>query len=745
MPTWPLDECADRSEAGRKAQLLARARALGLPVQPGLVIPPEADVPPGPEDNGDGDGGAEAFQQALRGLGPGPFVVRSSATEEDLPSRSAAGLFLTLTRVLPEDVAAAVAEVRRSGQDEAVRAYLGRPAKVAVLVQPQVQAERLGVLRFLPGAPVLCEERPPGEPEWGSVTVRVLDEGPTDRLLAQGAAALAGLLAAPRSQESPGSAAAPALVEYALLADGGVCFLQVRPGPPDPTPRDEAAAWPAPDPQRTYLLDHEHNPDPLSAAQISLVQLADELGFRQAVRHGYLYYRAEAPVSTASVPPSSSSSIPPGPPGPPAGISPSICSWPVLGPGELRRRFEEEVVPACEAELAPLEASLDRVPLPAAIAAYFAVYRRYMGQVAPAIRLARARLDALLWDGLGERLHAHADLLAGPAHLTASRTGQLHTIGGAAQDEAAAHLAAYQRRFGAYAPCWDVSAPCDDERPERVRALALAAARGPDPAAAGRQAESRARAAAQSVRERLPWRLRDRFDAHLALAREALGVAEDDDALFFRAQRVVRRALLLRGVDLLSRGLLDEVDEVFELGLAQVLGPDQDLREEARRNRRLRKESARLLPPARFVAGRPVWDLPGGPLLRGHPVPGPGAGRIRGRAVVLRSLAASALLERAERAERTSGAILVLPALLPSWAPLLCRAAALVTDSGGPLCHGATLAREAGVPAVVGTRAATRTIRDGDLVIVDAVRGLVIQGAPGQEQMGNAPGTVKGL
>jgi pyruvate,water dikinase len=703
---WPLHACADRREAGRKAQLLARARALGLPVQPGLVIPADDPLPQGDDP---------ALLQALQALGPGPFVVRSSSAEEDLPGRSAAGLFLTLTRVLPEDVAAAVAEVRRSGQDEAVRAYLGRPAQVPVLIQPQVQAERLGVLRFQAGEPVLCEERPPGEPEWGSVAVRVLEESPTDRLLAQGAAALAGLLA----QDGA------ALVEYALLPDGEVTFLQVRPGPPDPAPRDEAAAWPAPDPQQTYLLDHEHNPDPLSAAQISLVELADEMGFRQAVRHGYLYYRAEvAPSSRTSVPPSSSS-VPP---------------WPVLLPGELRRRFEEEVVPACEAELLPLEASLDQVPLPVAIAAYFAVYRRYMGQVAPAIRGARARLDALLWEGLGERLHAHADLLDGPGHLTASRTGLLYAIGKAAEDEAAAHLAAYQRRFGAYAPCWDVSAPCDDERPQRVRALALAVARGPDPAEAGRQAEARAKQAAQAVRARLPLRLHDRFDAHLALAREALGVAEDDDALFFRAQRVVRRALLARGAALVASGLLDEADEVFELPLAQALGPDEDLRREARMSRQRRIESARLLPPARFVSGRPVWDLPGGPLLRGHPVPGPGAGRIRGRAMVLRSLGAPALLDRAERAEL--GAILVLPALLPSWAPLLSRAGALVTDSGGPLCHGATLAREAGVPAVVGTRAATRTIREGDMVIVDAVRGLVYKS--GDEQTGSAPGTVKG-
>ena len=57
--------------------------------------------------------------------------------------------------------------------------------------------------------------------------------------------------------------------------------------------------------------------------------------------------------------------------------------------------------------------------------------------------------------------------------------------------------------------------------------------------------------------------------------------------------------------------------------------------------------------------------------------------------------------------------ILVVPALLPSWAAALWRARALVADSGGLFSHGAILARERGLPAVVGTRQATRLINEG--------------------------------
>jgi pyruvate,water dikinase len=69
--------------------------------------------------------------------------------------------------------------------------------------------------------------------------------------------------------------------------------------------------------------------------------------------------------------------------------------------------------------------------------------------------------------------------------------------------------------------------------------------------------------------------------------------------------------------------------------------------------------------------------------------------------------------------------ILVVPALLPSWAAALWRARALVADSGGLFSHGAILARERGLPAVVGTRQATRLISEGQEIWVDAERGHV--------------------
>jgi pyruvate,water dikinase len=65
----------------------------------------------------------------------------------------------------------------------------------------------------------------------------------------------------------------------------------------------------------------------------------------------------------------------------------------------------------------------------------------------------------------------------------------------------------------------------------------------------------------------------------------------------------------------------------------------------------------------------------------------------------------------------------------PDWVPLMRRAAAIVTDSGGMTCHAAIVSRELGIPCVVGTAEATKVLRDGELVTVDAGEGVVTEGA----------------
>jgi phosphoenolpyruvate synthase/pyruvate phosphate dikinase len=67
----------------------------------------------------------------------------------------------------------------------------------------------------------------------------------------------------------------------------------------------------------------------------------------------------------------------------------------------------------------------------------------------------------------------------------------------------------------------------------------------------------------------------------------------------------------------------------------------------------------------------------------------------------------------------------VAPVTDAGWVPLFAAAAGLVVDVGGTLSHGATVAREYGLPAVVNAKGATRRIKTGDTVTVDGSTGLV--------------------
>lgn len=79
----------------------------------------------------------------------------------------------------------------------------------------------------------------------------------------------------------------------------------------------------------------------------------------------------------------------------------------------------------------------------------------------------------------------------------------------------------------------------------------------------------------------------------------------------------------------------------------------------------------------------------------------------------------------AEAAELADGEILVCPMTAPPWVPLISIAAAVVTDTGGVNSHSAIVAREIGIPAVVGTEHATSTITTGQVVTVDGDTGVV--------------------
>jgi pyruvate,water dikinase len=101
-------------------------------------------------------------------------------------------------------------------------------------------------------------------------------------------------------------------------------------------------------------------------------------------------------------------------------------------------------------------------------------------------------------------------------------------------------------------------------------------------------------------------------------------------------------------------------------------------------------------------------------MVKGQPA---SAGVVRGTARIITSL------EQAK--ELKPGEVLVTKATTPPWTPLFGVATAVVTDTGGVLSHCAVVAREYGIPAVVGTGQATQVFRTGQLLEVNGTTGTV--------------------
>lgn len=101
-----------------------------------------------------------------------------------------------------------------------------------------------------------------------------------------------------------------------------------------------------------------------------------------------------------------------------------------------------------------------------------------------------------------------------------------------------------------------------------------------------------------------------------------------------------------------------------------------------------------------------------------------GLGASPGRASGL----ARVLMSPEEAGKLSPGEVLVAPMTAPDWVPVMRRAAAIVTDSGGMTSHAAIVSRELGVPCIVGARDATSKLHDGDEVTIDAREGTVRAG-----------------
>ncbi len=244
---------------------------------------------------------------------------------------------------------------------------------------------------------------------------------------------------------------------------------------------------------------------------------------------------------------------------------------------------------------------------------------------------------------------------------------------------------------------------------------------------------ARSEAAAQAALERLYAALartpggwfklrRARFLA--GRMRRLLGLRESPKFFVVRLMASLRAPLLDAGAELARAGEFEHPDDVFYLSFGEIesfaAGEQRDWRglishrREAYRREQLRRQVPRVL----LSDGRAFYEGISTPAARdgsivGSPVsPGSVEGSVR---VVLDPRHAGLL----------PGEILVCPGTDPSWTPLFLSAGGLVMEVGGMMTHGAVVAREYGIPAIVGVDQATTRLKTGQRIRMDGSSGVI--------------------
>lgn len=212
-----------------------------------------------------------------------------------------------------------------------------------------------------------------------------------------------------------------------------------------------------------------------------------------------------------------------------------------------------------------------------------------------------------------------------------------------------------------------------------------------------------------------------RMQRLIKVHRSLIGIREHPKYFIVQNLDLCKQAILQEADKLVAAGILEHPEEVFWFSLQEI----KEIIETRRVDRNIismRKEKfqndAKLKPPraitseGEIITAKPGAHVPPG-ALAGTPV---SAGMVEGRARVILRL---------EEAKMDKGDILVAPYTDPGWTPLFPLAAGLVTEVGGLMTHGAVVAREYGIPAVVGVDNATRQIKDGQKIRVDGTQGFV--------------------
>jgi phosphohistidine swiveling domain-containing protein len=711
----------DAPEVGGKAASLGELVAAGVRVPDAVVLTATAATL-APEER------RTLLEQGVRLLGDGTFAVRSSGISEDGTERSFAGMYESVLNVPVDGLAAAADRTLLSTRGAHLTTYAeagnGVNAGLAIIVQRMVQASAAGVAltadpitgdrtktivtavtgtgdRLVSGASI-------GD-EWvvtdGRATVRRRAESAIDERQALAVAVEATRIAAVRNQ--------PQDVEWAIDGDGTLWILQSRPMTALPrqvswepgaagafTRQLRLGEWigaPVTSLFETWLLTAMEN-------RMHAFYKA-EIGQRvprpyHVVVNGWYFYGLNFLSGGAML-----RSLPGilwhlvREPRKAAGVLPATVRH---GYPLMERMWRSDIQPRYQAVVADAASEVDDLPpeqLPPLVDRLAEAAGEYFASIT-ALAGAGYKLEM----NLARFYQRHVRPTLGGSHLPL-------LAGIEAPAGPAVHAVTSLDWW--YPPLGEVGvARADGEYGRLVRE---------------REA---AESAAEAALAGSPKRLRE-FRQLLADSQHLVPIREEQTSELTLPWPAMRRAVLRIGQALTDRGQLATADDVFFLTRDEVLAalvngeafqaPDISAR------RATREEQARLVPPLLIGRINPMlkrmWDsyprmLGATPseraLVSGSPA---SAGRATGAVRVILGPDEFELLQ--------PGEILVAPLTAPAWTPLFTRAAAVVTDVGSPAAHASIIAREYGIPAVVGCGDATARLTTGMRVTVDGSTGNV--------------------
>ncbi|MDJ0356589.1 PEP/pyruvate-binding domain-containing protein [Paenarthrobacter sp. PH39-S1] len=721
---------ADRNVIGGKAAALADLLSAGFRVPTGFVVT-EAAI----DQEGTIIDAPVLREWAVR-TGARLFAVRSSGAAEDLPDASYAGLYATFLNVRADDLAGAVERCFASARTERVQGYrnqrttVTRRQPMAALVQAMVDADSAGVaftVNPFTGVDevVVTAVTGLGEPLVGGETVGeewAVGAERTERsrshsppVLVEGQATAVAALAALVAQRY----GSPQDIEWAFQGDT-LFLLQARNMTAVPSP----TGWNPPGPglwMRNFRLG-EWIPDamtPLFADWLVPVlergyldgmkaTIGTVVPFRYASVNGWYFNAAPIPgprliaraliqsrgrivkvlfnalVQVSRNPVRADRAI----------LAALYWQWKDSHLPAYRKLIAALGPGARRADRQGLIATIDRVGLAAG------QYLWFLAIVGGSAWKMESRLAKFCREHLGSEFEAELD--GGVQILLRGLAGAEPSV----PAHAVQSLDWYQPTVGELPPNPTLFSP--------TRQAELAEQRESAEVTCRRALAVQPKTLAQ-------------FDALLRVAQRYAVIREEQARDLTLGWPLLRDCVRRLGELMHADGIIANPDDVFFV-IRQQLETTTSLAGEVEKQRTTWKRQTRLSPP--LSLGRPprlIGDLvarmvedargqrqiPEGAIV-GQPA---SAGRATGRVRLISS--------PADFSDFKDGEVLLARATAPAWTPLFSRAAAVVTDGGTLAAHASLVAREYGIPAVVGTVDATRQLKTGQLVTVDGTSGYV--------------------